>query len=81
MRELRVEYARQRREGAGALSDKRSLLLHPEEGRRIDELCARIRAQSGVRVTFNDVTRALLSAALDGVTDKTKLRVVSSEGK
>ena len=75
MRELRVEYARQRREGAGALSDKRSLLLRPEEGRKIDELCARARAESGVRVTFSDVARALLEDALSRITDGTKITV------
>ncbi len=73
MRKLVVEYARAHR--WNALTDKRSLVLHPEEGRRIDELCARARAESGVRVTFSDVTRALLEDALSRVTDKTKITV------
>ncbi len=73
MRELRVEYAR-----AGRWSrhnDARSLLLRPEEGRKIDELCARARAESGVRVTFSDVARALLEDALSRITDGTKITV------
>ena len=73
MRKLVVEYARAHR--WNALTDKRSLVLHPEQGRRIDEIRACARVQSGVNVTFGDVVRALLDYALSGVTDETKVQV------